>query len=251
MASFSPGTLERRDPKSGIPSSGPLLFVHIPKTAGTSFRNELEECFGKKAVFPGRWYLRRRYRQHYPDIASFKRDLPGVYPQLRAVTGHYPYALLKLLLPGVPRSVFLREPIARSISYLEHARARSQQYRGMSLEVIAGLPAQRPNPQVDNLQTRLLCSKPHPEGRLASALGNLQDFEFIGITECYSASIALCNYVFDLGLKGVRHDNAGRRQGSELSRELLAFLAAHNREDIELYCAAREIFRQMRNRMDD
>jgi hypothetical protein len=231
-----------------VQNARPLLFIHIPKTAGTSFRSELEQYFGGEAVFPGSWYLERLYRGDYPPVEQFTRDIEALRRKIRVVTGHYPYSQLISVLSDVDRAVFLREPVARAISYLEHARARVPRFSGSTFEAIAGLEGERPNPEIVNLQTRFLSTHRRPEERLDSALANLKAFEFVGITERYRESITLCNRIFKLRLAGSRHDNAGGGRCGEVSRELRQYLHQHNRDDLVLYRAALAQFRRPEDR---
>lgn len=219
----------------------PLVFLHIPKTAGTSFRDQLERHYGRAAVFPGRRHI-RRFGGTYPPFATFASSLTELDPSPSVLTGHYSYLEFAQLSANAPVVTFLREPVARSISFLQHVQRLHPEASGKSLEEIAGLADGRPNPAIADLQTRLLKSRRDPNTRLHAALDNLQRLAFIGLVEQYEASIQLFNNTFATNLDHRRALNKGAGSSNDVSWELRDFLALHNREDAALYSAARELF---------
>lgn len=95
-----------------------LVSLHIPKTAGTSFRNILKEVYGEEHVV--------RFDIHR-FVTIEKKEFKGrkLNPDIQVIHGHFPYdKLLEFVeLPeGVPVITWLREPAERVISnyyYLE------------------------------------------------------------------------------------------------------------------------------------
>lgn len=212
------------------------LFLHIPKTAGTSFRTELESALGKKRVFPGSYYL-PEFGDRYPTTSVLKRSIIENVGCIDAVVGHYTYRELRELAPKAARLVFLREPVARSISFLRHAK-RLWNTSSKSLEEIAGMDTGIPNPQIFNLQTRMLSTSRDLDRLLPSAMSNLNDFEFVGITEHYKKSIRQLNAKLKLRLESSRKLNRNNAINSRISGELRTFIESANREDARLYLHA-------------
>ncbi len=91
-----------------------LFFMHIPKTAGTSFRLFLERsvrlCGGQPAPTVGQ----------YPSYASFVSHGAARSWQYDLVSGHYPYHVRELLPPGTPVVTVLRDPLERCLSHIKH-----------------------------------------------------------------------------------------------------------------------------------
>lgn len=83
-----------------------VVFVHIPKTAGTTFNTILEPFLSGLPRCP-------EYR--LPRLSSLE---PDKLRQYQVFSGHFPYAIFsEILFPqGFIGLTFLREPIARTIS---------------------------------------------------------------------------------------------------------------------------------------
>lgn len=88
-----------------------LFFVHIPKCAGSSFRQVLKRWFGRAAVF---------LDTH--DASELKRAVDRLGRPPRAIAGHMPYGL-HVGLPVRPCYVSLvRHPLDLFVSVYGHAR---------------------------------------------------------------------------------------------------------------------------------
>ena len=88
-----------------------LVFLHIPKTAGTTMRRILARQYGPAAV---------RILDESRDPQAVRRfaDLPereGL--RVRAVAGHMGYGLHELVARPVRYLVFLRDPVERIVSH--------------------------------------------------------------------------------------------------------------------------------------
>jgi hypothetical protein len=243
------------DPRQGPPL---LVFVHIPKTAGTTLRTVLSmnhpgprsRALGN--VFKGggglsRALIERLRRGRGPDLSG-----------VQLVRGHFPLGIREYL----PRYVsgerelrcftFLREPAERTLS---HYFAIHDVGRGY------GLPPLAPEATLDdaigggylhdNLHTRMLSGLPDPFGEvddamLAHAKHNLRDgLAFFGLTERFDESLVLAKQ--RLGLQRILYDsksrvNTTRPRGDEVTAELRRSSERWNHYDIELYRYAQELF---------
>src|SRR5262245_7337174 len=85
------------------PPKNPLLFVHIPKTAGTSVNEFLDSRFP-----PGQ--VHAIAPEHAKDRARILPKTPKA-----CYTGHVYYATRKLLPPDAKVFTVLRDPIERAI----------------------------------------------------------------------------------------------------------------------------------------
>jgi Sulfotransferase family len=85
----------------------PLFFMHIPKTAGMSMRQYLNNQYQAGAICPAdRWQ----------DLLDLGRDVAS-YDLVR---GHFRHNLRQLTAPGTRVLVVLREPLRRTVSALRH-----------------------------------------------------------------------------------------------------------------------------------
>ncbi len=101
---YSENRLMERD------NSRPWYFLHIPKTAGTTFRVLLENCFHMEEICPAYEFFQiKQYSEE--QLLHF-----------RLFRGHMGYNLINYL-PVKPRTlVMLRDPMERAVSHFEYIR---------------------------------------------------------------------------------------------------------------------------------
>lgn len=127
-----------------------IYFLHIPKTSGTSVSEFLRhQTGGSESLPPMLW-------DHL---------VKGTYEithETKVVTGHFA-GFLPLWLHRWPRIVtFLREPIARSLSHINHVQREASGHpwyaeaRNLTIEQYCQHPVFRQS--LDNLQSRYLAS---------------------------------------------------------------------------------------------
>lgn len=88
-------------------SRAPLLFMHIPKTAGMSMRQYLDNQYQADEICPA---------QRWQDLLDLERDVASY----RLVRGHFRHNLRQLVAPDARVLVVLREPLRRTVSALRH-----------------------------------------------------------------------------------------------------------------------------------
>jgi serine O-acetyltransferase len=168
-----------------LPSNAPLngdnlsdtrrfFFVHLMKTAGTSFVFQLNEQFGENQVYPSGG-LDRRNDADFAAYVSIRR-LTSLTPERRAAirmyTGHYPYVASKMLGIDVQTLTLLRDPVDRTISVLKHFKRLSKRYRTYDVEAIYDEPFVFAH-FIENHQTRMfgVTAEDKPE-----AFGSTMDY---------------------------------------------------------------------------
>src|SRR5215208_5698272 len=234
-----------------------LVFVHIPKTAGTTLRGilNMNEPGGRSRalsnVFKGGGGL---------STASLERLRDGNGPDIksgvRLVRGHFPLGIREYL----PKErelrcfTFLREPAERTLSHYYAIRAVGGAYRLPPLPPDSTLDDALAAGYIhDNLHTRMLCGDPEPFGEvteemLAQAKRNLaEELVFFGLTERFDESLVLAKR--RLGLKAILYRSSGRvnperPRGDQIPAEVRRAAERCNRYDIELYRHAKDLFEQ-------
>ncbi len=211
----------------------PLVFVHVPKTAGTSFRNALQLQLGPAALAldygkdkPVTSPLVRRHVYEEPDMHALRRAVADA--GVKVVCGHISATRYAEAFEARNLMVFVREPIQRLISEFQHFR-RHHGYTG-------SFPEFYRTPGFSNRQLNLA-------GGVAP-----EDYGFLGVTECYTESVALANRKFGWNLE-VLADNLGRPSlalSYQLVPEMLAEAIELNRQDIEYYEQAVAVFESRR-----
>ncbi len=117
-------------------ASARVLFVHVMKTGGTSLL-----AAARRNVEPSRFLPRptgdivessRRYLS-IDELSGQSRD---VLDQIDFFAGHLPYASREIVGAEVSTMAVLREPVGRTVSYLQQCAAMNPEHRGWPLEAI-------------------------------------------------------------------------------------------------------------------
>lgn len=90
--------------------AGTLYFLHIPKTAGTSYRTYLEDHFDADAICP------------HLVVEDLLPRPPSELERYRLISGHHGWFLPGLLRAEPMIVTVLRDPVARSLSHFYHQR---------------------------------------------------------------------------------------------------------------------------------
>ena len=196
-----------------------VISVHVPKSAGTSFRGVLEEVCGARI-----WY-------NYGTIFSREQALPGLVPPgTTFIHGHFLADAFDELFPNRRLVTWVRHPVERLVSNYHHFLrspdmrddcCRALHEHGLSLREFADLD------WMQNETSRYLANKP------------VEDFDFIGISERFDESVEVfCDaFGFRSATRSPR-ENINPERSSEryaLSPGDLEHLLERNAADLEWY----------------
>ena len=110
-------------PAPATPSNDPtmnqeqLIFLHIPKTAGSSLNKMLSEAYGVADQYI-----------HYNSTLNLIKDAKR--RERPVILGHIHYDALQVLSPVRQVITFLREPVARTISAFEFMKSHPETWLG-------------------------------------------------------------------------------------------------------------------------
>lgn len=184
-----------------------LLFLHIPKTAGITFRRVLEKIIGiersVEILCPVSTYTFRPANED-PEISveEFRRHPMNVQNKIRLMEGHFRYGVHKFIGSSCQYVTFLRDPIDRFVSnyYYQigkdwgvvHERVKKE-FRDFDDYMEHGIERGHFHPSP---VTRWLCDmdvvddRTTPEDTFRMATENIKnDFLWVGICESFDESM--------------------------------------------------------------
>ncbi|AMJ95901.1 hypothetical protein AVL56_17350 [Alteromonas stellipolaris] len=199
----------------------PLFFIHIPKTAGSSFRVAAEQYFGSDATY---FDYGQGSKETHPDILKYEYELKDRYLAAKCIKNNAKFLSGHVIYPKYapffqPKSVvtFVREPAQQIRSHFEHF-SRLHGYKGNFKDFIK-------ENRFANMQSKAL------NGVWNDAIG------FIGITERYSESITLFNQYYSTDIKVLDiNKNTAKPSGAYMfSEDEISLIRKMNPQDFALY----------------
>jgi len=224
----------------GIVKPKRAVFLHIPKTAGTSIVDLARLHYGQKNICS------------HGDFMGIEAASLIATP---FVSGHFGYEFARELMPGRYSFTFLRDPIERTISFYYFCQTRNpdefEEYRiAQENSLSRYLEMAIESKQLDswNNQTRLLAhsresaSKFSETELLSLAKLHLDDFSYIGFTESFEQDSGVVARAMGMGPKQAGHSNVTPKRVSvdELTSNTRRLLEKVNELDIELYQYAKQ-----------
>jgi hypothetical protein len=232
-------------------STPTVIFLHIPKTAGTSFNTALSwQYWGK----PSYWI----------DTLDFQAEGFMQLPlqrraKLRLLRGHMEFGLHEMFPQPAVYTTFIREPVARLFSYWQNQQNTARHHpeathswleaaRTMTFEQYIAFGK---DINLDNNQVRRISGMNAPFGEcnrmmLEKARSNMAKyFPVIGLTNRFDESLALMHRA--LGWKrplfySVAKVGENQKNRSDPSESLVKDIRRLNELDAELYTFAQERF---------
>ncbi len=257
---------------SGVKIKQKYYFFHIPKTAGTSLTNIIEDIFPREEV----------YTPHL--LNDLVKCTPSDLSKYSFFRGHFYRCLYQIIGNDIETICFFRDPVERAISHYGHVVRDSNHYYYARAQELGSLEAflkdEMTSKLVSNFQARsLIMDSPiadlynnnfdSTEEKLALERGvetstiplsdtellkvgkrRIDELDFIGMTEMFQESVELLAKKYKWKFKS---DNMFLNEGSNrlsiheitpIEKRLLEDL---NAVDIQLYEYATEKFHQQKN----
>ncbi len=231
-----------------------IIFLHIPKTAGTTLHTLFE-----KAYAPGALYSTYPANHPYGSLQEYAAFPPERKAEIRVLLGHFSYGVHTFVPAPYLYITMLREPVERMISNYYHINRDPN--HGLHELVSSGrMPLQQyvahmvHELKMDNEQTRMFAGNwdgrghgPCTAAMLKTAKENLRDnFAVVGITDRFDESYLLVKRQLQWQYRFTRKRNVtlNRPRKEDLSPDDLAMLETHNYFDGQLYRYAIELLDQ-------
>ena len=240
-----------------------LLFLHIPKTAGTTlsdliydqyaFEKPVQADDAEGYLKKGIYYVPLGFHGIEEErLLYVKNILATRIDEIRAIAGHFYFGLHEFLPKPSTYITVLRHPVDRVISLYYHTLkcqtlkwpTNPPHYHLVSEKIsldefVSGISCR----EAENDQTRRLSGWDHGSGRcsvemLERAKANLRKhFPVVGLTERFDETLVLLKRTF--GWKHIynfpRQVNRDRPNKESLSPDTLNLIAKYNELDIQLY----------------
>lgn len=231
----------------------PLLFVHVPKTAGSSLYSVLRTMLMPTELL-----------KLHPDVETLARieGLPRRdAARLRVLYGHVDVRLATLIVPLRQCVTLLRDPVDRIVSYYafaKHMNSGTNSDLARRASILQWIEALR-LPETDNGMVRRLAGAltEVPIGGCTSqmlerAKANLAQFAAVGLTDRFDEFYALLANRLGLPMRiyVAAKVNAKRPRFDEIPEATRVELEQRSQLDRELYRFAENLFQQQLARID-
>ena len=221
-----------------------LIFLHIPKTAGTTLNRIIEWQYSPLSIFTMDPYRIRATPERLRKLSEQRRR------RLRVVRGHLYYGVHEFLPQGATYMTMLREPVARFLSsyYFIQRRPLHPMHRKVTTERIGVEDFIRLTPHRQNLQCSLIAGIKNDgtcdERTLDKAKKNLADsFSAVGICERFEESLVLFAEIFGWQVPFYENRKVSKNR-SRVEPAAVAMIREHNRLDLELYEFGKQLFEE-------
>ena len=228
-----------------------LIFLHIPKTAGTTLNRIIEWQYSPFAIFTMDPYRIRATAERFKQLPEARRR------RLRVVRGHLFYGIHEFLPQGATYITMLRDPVARVLSayYFVLRRPLNPLHRKLKKERLRVEDCLRLFPDRQNLQCRFIAGVADPtisdERLLDLAKENLtKSFSVVGICERFEESLILISKIFGWEVPFYKNQKVAKSRPM-VEPKLVDLIREHNRLDDELYEFGKKLFEQTLRKNED
>jgi Sulfotransferase family len=222
-----------------------LIFLHIPKTGGSTIYKVLERQYSRAQTL----------RLESSQIARFKTLPAAQHGRYRLIQGHLYFGLHRFVPGASTYMTFLRRPVERVLSFYYYARSTPDHYLYSQLVTerldLKTLLARELTSELCNGQTRQLAGDEWEDPQrvvtraaLDRAQANLTHFRVVGLLEKFDASLLLLRRAFGWHWPFYVKENVTKEKPDEtfLDPETRGLIEEANRLDLELYEYARKLF---------
>ncbi len=233
-----------------------LIFLHIPKTAGTTLHQIIDRHYSLDRIF---WVHATDVNESINEFKSFSEEKRQ---RFQLIKGHMGFGLHQFVPQPCSYFTLLRDPVKRIISHYYHVlrtpnhylhQVVTEQQMDLKAFVSSGISL-----ELDNGQTRLIAASNGNEDEsiefgcatpelLEIAKQHLINyFSVVGVMEEFDRTLLLLQK--KLGWKNICYarKNTGKNttKKSDISADTLAAIQQHNALDIELYQFAKQLLQQ-------
>ncbi len=225
-----------------------LIFLHLPRTGGTTLRDILSRQYSAHETFENRTLTDTNDNFNERDVT----EKSG----FKLIKGHVYFGIHKFIPQKCKYFSIMRDPIERTLSIYNYIKSRysHRDYEIANKLTIEDYIESGHNLLVNNGQTRLLAGREASlnvpfneinEIHLEQAKENIQNhFLLVGLTERYNESLLLLKNLLSWKTPTYSIANAVKRgkNTTHLTPEKRELIVNHNRFDIQLYQYVSNLF---------
>ena len=218
-----------------------IIFLHIPKTGGTTLSTIIEKHYHKSSIYIASevglgWCTLDDISCHFRNLTEKDKK------KIKLLRGHQKFGLHDYLPNSFKYITMIREPISRVISHYFHLlRDDVPKQNKPNMPLIEYV--KNGNSVCTNYQTRILSGISDfdyvDSKALDKAKFNLDNyFIAVGITQKFDQSLILFKNVFDWNFFDILYIKRGvakNKKSSKISDDTLDIIKENNKLDIELY----------------
>ncbi len=214
----------------------PLIFLHIPKTGGTTVRSIMERLYEKNALFTV--YDDSPSHNSMSDLDSLSSE---ARKSIQIYCGHVSYGFHRPAGVKPNYLTLLRHPIERVLSFYHHTMTYDPEWKDKPVSLVKFIHSK--NPQMNNHQTRIVSGmgapfNQCPEEMLWKAIENIEkDFLFVGVSELFDESLLVLSETVGWSDPFYIKENVskGRPNTEYFSQMEINVIKNHNQLDLLLY----------------
>jgi Galactose-3-O-sulfotransferase len=221
-----------------------LIFLHIPKTAGTTLNRIIEWQYNPLSIYTVDPHRIRATVQRFRTLSEQRRR------RFQVVRGHLFYGIHEYLPQGATYITMLREPVARVLSsyFFILRRPLHPLHRKLKKEKLGVEDLIALTPDKENLQCRFIggigktgvCDR----SVLDKAKEHLaRSFRVVGISERFEESLLLMATKFGWSLSYYENRKVAKNR-SVIDPGVIELIRQHNSLDLELYDFGTKLFEE-------
>ena len=212
----------------------PLIFIHLPKTAGTSLRRTIEKNYRSRELF---FVYNKNPR--FNTVDELRSFTPEDFAKYKVIMGHFPFNRKLFPFEDHRFVTIIREPVQRAISYYRHVMGRDE-WRGREISLHEYMETSD-DIQFQNHQVRLLSGmkrNPITDKHLEKAIENIEKyFLYAGTSEKFLHTVDHLYNLLEWKKKKIFHENVSSEKLGlpPCSEDDLDRLKELNQYDIKLH----------------
>ena len=227
----------------GGPESS-IVFLHIPKAAGSTLHHIFDKAYRKDEVFT------IDGMEPFESMDRFKKLPVENRSKIRLLKGHLPFGLHSFLPSFHSYITLLRDPVERVVSYYYYVLRNKDHYlhdrvKGTGM-TMGDFVHSRITTEINDFQVRMISGALNdygfgkcPDELLPLALDNLDKyFSVVGLVEYFDETLLLMRETLDwkfLPIYKKKNVTRGRKASKDLDSDIVDHIKELNQLDCKLY----------------